>query len=111
MLYTMVPAMRQKQNANSFAPEHMSSLTDKLAAVRELRRISRRPRYRRSKLDRYRAELVALRRMGASYKDLSLYVWHEHRRRADPTTIRRYLVKLPEISTQEADRVGIPNTR
>lgn len=94
-------------NAKSFAPDNLSA---KLEAVRERRRLARRPRYRRSKLDRYRAELVALRRMGASYKELSLYVWHEHRRRADPTTIRRYLVKLPEVA-QEADHAGIPNTR
>ena len=109
MLYAIILAMRPKQNAKNITPENMSILTDKLEAVRERRRLARRSRYRRSKLDRYRAELVALRRMGASYKDLSLYIWHEHRRRADPTTIRRYLVKLPEISAQEADSAGIPN--
>ena len=111
MLYRTISAMRPKQNAKSFAPDNMSSLPDKLEAVREHRRLARRPRYRRSKLDRYRAELVALRRMGASYKELSLYVWHEHRRRADPTTIRRYLVKLPEIRALETDHAGIPNPR
>jgi len=105
--------MRPAQNANSITPDYTPSLSDKLEAVRERRRLARRPRYRRSKLDRFRAELVALRRMGASYKELSLYVWHEHRRRADPTTIRRYLVKLPEVNAQEteAEHAGIPNAR
>ena len=92
-------------NAKSLRPV---SLPAELAAVRERRRLSRRRRYRRSKLDRYRAELVALRRMGASYPELSLYVWREHRKRVDPTTVRRYLVKLPEVA-QEADHAGIPN--
>ena len=85
-------------NATDSAP-HL--LLGKLGAVRERRRIARRPRYRRSKLIRYRAELVTLYRMGASYRELSLYLWHEHRKRADPTTIRRYLVKLPEFTAPE----------
>ena len=93
-------------NAKGLTP---ASLPAKLAAVRERRRLSRRRRYRRSKLDRFRAELVALRRMGASYPELSMYVWREHRKRVDPTTVRRYLIKLPEVITTEADHAGIPN--
>ena len=83
----------------------------KLAGVRKRRRLSRRRRYRRSKLDRFRAELVALRRMGASYPELSMYVWREHRKRVDPTTVRRYLIKLPEVINPEteSDHAGIPN--
>ena len=71
-------------NATDLTPDTLSA---KLEAVRERRRLARKRRYRRSKLDRYRAELVGLHRMGASY-----------RRRADPTTIRRYLMKLPEVA-------------
>ena len=85
----------------------MSDLSDKLEAVRERRRLARRPRYRRSKLDRYRAELVSLHRMGASYRDMAAYLRLEHRKRVDPTTIRRYLIKLPEIA-QEADHGDLP---
>ena len=95
-------------NATILAPD---SLSVKLEAVRERRRLARRPRYRRSKLDRYRAELVSLRHMGASYRELSLYVWHEHRKRADPTTVRRYLVKLPEVTGQEAHHASLPKAR
>ena len=75
-------------------------MSAKLEAVREHRRLTRRRRYRRSKLDRYRAELVSLHRIGASYREMSLYVWHEHRRRVDPTTVRRYLMKLPEVAQE-----------
>ena len=74
------------------------------------RRLARRRRYRRSKLDRFRAELVALRRMGASYPELSMYVWREHRKRVDPTTVRRYLIKLPEIA-QEEGHADLPKAR
>ena len=87
-------------------------MSAKLDAVRERRRLARRRRYRRSKLDRYRAELVSLRRMGASYPELSLYVWHEHRKRVNQTTVRRYLIKLPEVKVaQEADHGDLPQAR
>ena len=84
-------------NATGLAPDMLSA---KLEVVRERRRLVQRKRYRRSKLDRYRAELVGLHRMGASYREMSLYVWHEHRRRVDPTTVRRYLMKLPEVAQE-----------
>lgn len=99
--------MNAPYNATDSAP---ASLSAKLEAVRERRRLARRRRYRRSKLDRYRAELVSLHRMGASYRDMALYIRHEHRRRVDPTTVRRYLIKLPEVA-QEEGRAGIPNPR
>jgi len=94
-------------NATELTP---ASLSDSLEAVRERRRLARRRRYRRSKLDRYRAELVTLRRLGASYREMALYVRHQHRRRVDPTTVRRYLVKLPEVA-QEAEHADIPQAR
>ena len=94
-------------NAKALAP---STLSAKLDAVRARRRLARRRRYRRSKLDRYRAELVRLRRMGASYPELALYVWHAHRKRVNQTTVRRYLVKLPELA-QETDHGDLPQSR
>lgn len=94
-------------NAKDLAP---STLPARLDAVRERRRLARRRRYRRSKLDRYRAELVSLRRLGASYPELALYVWHTHRKRVNQTTIRRYLIKLPEVA-QETDHADLPQAR
>ncbi len=95
-------------NATVLTPHNLSA---KLEAVRERRRLSRRRRYRRSKLDRYRADLVTLHRMGVSYRDMAVYLRLEHRKQADPTTIRRYLIKLPEVinSETEADHAGIPD--
>lgn len=94
-------------DAKDLAP---STLPARLDAVRARRRLARRRRYRRSKLDRYRAELVSLRRLGASYPELSLYVWHEHRKRVNQTTIRRYLIKLPELEAM-ADHADLPKAR
>ena len=102
--------MSAPHNATGLTPHNLSA---KLAAVRERRRLSRKRRYRRSKLDRYRADLVALHRMGVSYRDMAVYLRLEHRKQADPTTIRRYLIKLPEVINpeMEADHAGIPDAR
>ncbi|MDD9997869.1 MAG: hypothetical protein OXQ89_09015 [Rhodospirillaceae bacterium] len=99
--------MSASLNATDLAPANMSA---KLKAVRERRILARRKRYRRSKLDRYRAELVSLHRLGASYRDMAVYLRHEHRRRVDPTTVRRYLVKLPEVA-QGAEHADISQAR
>jgi len=71
--------------------------TDELAAIRARRRDLRRVAYRHSKLTRYRAELVELRQAGASYRELARWLRVKKRRRIDPTTIRRFLVQLPEL--------------
>ena len=79
--------------------EAASTLKD----IRSHRSDARKERYRRSKLRRYRNELVALHRMGANYQELSFWLRREHRLRADPSTIRRYLVQLPELAANEGD--------
>ena len=78
-----------------------------LDAMRAHRSVARRRRYRASKLTRYRAELVTLHRAGASYRELALWLRRDHRLRADPTTIRRYLIQLPEVMAQEADHAEL----
>ena len=72
-----------------------------LQAIRIHRSDARKERYKRSKLRRYRNELVALHRMGANYQELAFWLRREHRLRADPSTIRRYLVQLPELAGNE----------
>lgn len=69
-----------------------------LADLKDRRALARKQRYRPSKLARFRAELVALRRAGASYRDLAFWLRTEKRLRIDATTIRRYLIQLPELS-------------
>ena len=77
--------------------EAASALED----IRAHRSDARKERYRRSKLRRYRNELVALHRMGANYQELAFWLKREHRLRADPSTIRRYLAQLPELKENE----------
>jgi hypothetical protein len=74
-----------------------------LAALRAPRVAARFRRYRPSRLRRFRAELVALRRAGASYRELAQWLRQAHRRRCDPTTIRRFLVQLPELQEAAPD--------
>ena len=73
-----------------------------VAALRDRRANARKRRFRPSKLARFRAELVALRQAGASYRELAAWLRRERRVRTDPTTIRRYLIQLPELATEEA---------
>jgi Fe2+ or Zn2+ uptake regulation protein len=58
--------------------------------------ITRRRRYYPSRLRRYRAELVLLRRGGASYRELAEWL-RARRLRVAPSTVQRYLAQLPEM--------------
>jgi hypothetical protein len=67
--------------------------------IRARRAEARRRLYRRSRLDRYRAELVAMRRAGASCADLVEWLRIKHRCRINRSSVDRYLRKLPELET------------
>lgn len=69
-----------------------------LATIRERRAMQRRTRYRKSKLEKYRAELVALRRAGASAQDLAAWIKARHRLKIHRSSIDRYLACLPELT-------------
>jgi len=71
-------------------------LTAELAAIRQQRRTARRRRYYRSRLDRYRAEIVALRRAGATLAEIAAWL-RQRRCKVAPSTISRYLARLPEV--------------
>ena len=87
-----------QSDATMLTPRHARSILDDMRARRA---IVRKQRYRSSKLTRYRAELVTLRLAGASYRELAFWLRRDHRLRVNPTTIRRYLIQLPEL-LQEA---------
>ena len=65
-------------DATDMTPHDARSILD---AMRAHRSVSRRRRYRASKLTRYRAELVTLHRAGASYRELALWLRRDHRLR------------------------------
>ncbi len=73
-----------------------NSLESELALIRQQRRMARRKRYYRSRLDRYRAEVVGLRRAGATLAEIALWL-RQRRCKVACSTISRYLAKLPEV--------------
>ena len=71
-------------------------------AVARLRAQTTRKRWRRSPLERYRAELVALREAGASYENLARWLAQQKPAvKVHLTTVRRYLMRSEE--TRRAD--------
>lgn len=74
-----------------------NDLDEQLAALRCRRNIARRRRRYRSRLERFRAELVELRRLGASIAELTAWL-HGQRCRISHSTVLRYLLKLPELA-------------
>lgn len=71
-------------------------LKSQLAAVRKARRIARRRRSGRSRLDRHRTEIVALAEAGASTYDIALWLRQFKRTRVHPTTVWRALRRWRE---------------
>lgn len=67
-----------------------------LTQIRSRRAIARRRRRYRSRLDRHRAELVELRRLGASVAELTAWL-HARRCCVAASTVSRYLRRLPEL--------------
>ncbi len=68
-----------------------------LSEIREQRATKRRRSFRRSRLARYRSELVALRKHGASFHELAAWL-RSKRVKVSHTTVLRYLAKLPELT-------------
>ena len=68
--------------------------------IRALRAEARRRLHRKSRLDRYRSELVAMRKVGASCADLAEWLRVTHRCRINRSSIDRYLKKLPELNSK-----------
>ncbi|WP_298439200.1 hypothetical protein [Geobacter sp.] len=70
--------------------------------IRARRAEARRKLYRKSRLDKYRAELVAMKRAGASCADLAEWLRVYHRCKVNRSSIDRYLKKLPELNEAQA---------
>jgi hypothetical protein len=72
-------------------PTPPDELKSQLETVQARRAEARRQRWRGSRLDRYRAELTALRKLGASWRDLALWLRQYKRIRVNPATVGRRL--------------------
>jgi hypothetical protein len=71
--------------------------TDEIKKVRQHKAIRRRKSYQQSRLAKLRTELVLLRKEGASYREITLWLRSEKRVKTTHTTVMRYLEKLPEM--------------
>ncbi|MFH1026416.1 MAG: hypothetical protein V1791_00285 [Pseudomonadota bacterium] len=71
--------------------------------IRIRRTEARRKLYRKSRLDKYRAELVAMRQAGASCADLVEWLKVSHRCKINRSSIDRYLKRLPELAMIRED--------
>jgi hypothetical protein len=69
--------------------------------IRIRRTEARRKLYRKSRLDKYRAELVAMKQAGASCADLVEWLRVNHRCKVNRSSIDRYLKKLPELNEEQ----------
>lgn len=77
--------------------------------IRARRTEARRKLYRKSRLDKYRAELVAMKQAGASCADLAEWLRVNHRCKVHRSSIDRYLRRLSGLSgTQDVLREHQP---
>lgn len=76
--------------------QHFDAPTE-LKKLREKNNIRRRKIFHLSQLTRCRAELVALRKNGASFRELVFWLKEKKRIKVTHTTIMRYLNQLPEL--------------
>ena len=79
--------------------------TAEVETIRARRAEARRKLYRKSRLDKYRAELVAMKQAGASCADLVEWLRVNHRCKVNRSSIDRYLKKLPELKRTETGEV------
>ena len=75
-------------------------VTHELKQIRNYKRLRQRKAYTKSRLNRHRAELVALRKAGASYRELAFWLRINKRIKISHCSVQRYLVQLPEIQEE-----------
>ncbi len=88
-------------------PEEPFDAQAEVERIRTRRAEARRKHYRKSRLDRFRAELVAMRQAGASCADLAEWL-RLHHCRVHRRSIDRYLKRMPEVPNAEVPRSASP---
>jgi hypothetical protein len=74
-----------------------------LEDLRRRKKDSRKKAYRKSCLEKYRAQLVGYRKVGASYSDLVFWLRADCKLEVSRSTVFRYLKQLPEIRKWETE--------
>lgn len=75
--------------------------------IRSRRAEARRKLYRKSRLEKYRAELVAMKQAGASCADLAEWLRVSHRCKVNRSSVDRYLKNLPELRKVQMDVIVV----
>jgi hypothetical protein len=78
---------------------HQFDAAKELKVIRQYRNVAKRKAYQLSRLNKFRAELVKLRKAGGSLRELSVWLRKTKRLKVTHTTIMRYLARLPELSS------------
>ncbi len=74
-----------------------------IESIRARRKEARRKLYHKSRLEKYRSELVALKQAGASCADIVEWLKVAHRCKINRSSVDRYLQNLPELHRTEID--------
>lgn len=82
---------------NAPMTKHHFDAPNELNTIRRHKAVRRRKSYHHSRLTKLRSELVLLRKEGASFRELALWLRKTKRIKITHTTIMRYLQKLPEL--------------
>ena len=72
-----------------------------LLAIKQRRAMQRRRQYRKSRLEKFRAEIVSLKKAGASSQDIVTWLRMDHRVKIHRSSFDRYLSTLPEIGREK----------
>lgn len=86
---------------------HQFDAAKTLQDIRNYRTICKRKAYQQSRLQKYRAEVVALRKQGGSFREIAMWLKKDKHCKVTHTTIMRYLKSLPELNlttTKETKR-------
>lgn len=76
---------------------HHFNAPDTIQILRQRKKIRQRKSYSQSRLMKLRSELVKLRKMGASYREISNWLRQDKCIKITHTTVMRYLAKCPEL--------------
>lgn len=84
--------------------------TNELENLRRHCGARRKSHYQRSRLNKWRAELVAFNKAGASLREIALWLRKNKRINISHSTIMRYLKKLPELKAIQSEGNVIEDT-
>jgi len=87
--------------------KHITDAHEGLMKLRERRELARRVRYRASRLDPYRADLVKWRLAGASIAELAYWLSSTPCKQVAPSTVSRYLARMPEIMAIDQEAANV----